>query len=167
MLAAALALAAVGCGGRTVSVPPSAVALVGDIVVTRAELEAQMASVRRVYAAEARPFPARESTGYRRLRQLAVAVLVDTARQRYTAARLGIEITPAQVDGRLRRYKLQQFGGDEERYRARLRQTGTTDAEIRTAIRRELLAAAIREDGRTVASPRVVYGKGFAPAAAG
>jgi SurA-like N-terminal domain len=160
---ALLALVALvtGCGQ---AVPSSAIAVVGGTPVPRADLDAQMAATRQAYAAAGRAFPAAGTAAYEHLRQLAVQLLVDAAALEFTARRLGIEVAAAQVDRRLRLYKLEQFGGDESRYRERLRQTGMTDAAVRAAIRHELLAAAIRRDKRSVAPPKIVYAKGFTPA---
>ena len=46
-----LALVATGCGGGTRSVPPSAIAVVGDRTVPRAAFDAELARARRAYAA--------------------------------------------------------------------------------------------------------------------
>jgi SurA-like N-terminal domain len=149
-LVAALALS--GCGGHEQSVPPGAIAVVGDRAVTRAEFDHELARARRANT---------DSTPERQLRDAVVRLLVDRAQLESEAARAGVVVSPAQVDARLRRLKQTTFGGDESRYRAQLRRTGMTEADVRAAIRAELLTAALR--GRDTKPSKVVYAPGFGP----
>ncbi|HZO62363.1 MAG TPA: hypothetical protein VFB35_05225, partial [Gaiellaceae bacterium] len=77
-----------------------------------------------------------------------------------------VSVNPAQVDARLRALVRRSFGGDEQRFREQLRRTGTTEAEIRSAIRYELLAAALRRAPRGPL-PDVAYAPGFEPTGGG
>ena len=159
-LAAVVVLAA--CGGESRPVPPGAVALVGDRAVTRAALGLELAHVRRVYALEQKTFPARGTGAYREIQDNVVRLLVDRARLEVEAAREGVSVTDAQVEARLMRIKQSAFGGDEERYRAQLIRTGTTDAAVHEAIRIALLSDALV--GKHPKAPRVEYAAGFEPA---
>jgi len=160
LLAAALATLAAGCGHGSRSVPPGAVALVGDRAITRAALDAEVARARRALAARGEAFPKAGTPAFRRLRDSALAVLVDRARLEIEAQRAHVSVDPARVEARLRRLRA-AFGG-EARYREHLRQAGLTEADVREAIRFELLAAALR--GVRSATPPVVYAPGFEPA---
>ena len=160
-LAAAVVLAA--CGGESRPVPPGAVALVGDRAVTRAALDLELAHVRRVYALEQKSFPARGTGAYREIQDNVVRLLVDRARLEVEAAREGVSVTDAQVEARLMRIKQSAFGGDEERYRAQLLRTGTTDAgRARGDPGIALLSDALV--GKHPKAPRVEYAAGFEPA---
>ena len=147
LLLAPLALAALAasCGKDSPSVPASAIAVVGDRTITRAQLVAAMAQARQSYAAQGRPFPPVGTSEYETLRRLAVEVLVEEAELEQEAPRLGVAIDAAQVEARMRRMKEDSFGGSERRYRARLRAARMTDVQVRAAVRAQLLVAAIRQ----------------------
>ena len=162
-LALLAALVLVGCGNEA-GVPPSAIAVVCGRQISRAALAAQIDHARRSYEAAGRPFPAPGTAAYEHLRAITVRLLVERAELDIEADRLGIAITPAQVDARLGRFKQSAFHGSERLYRQRLREQRTTDAEVRAGIRDELLAAALRKAGAEVPKPlNVRYAKGFAP----
>jgi hypothetical protein len=164
-LLAALALA--GCGDKAV-VPPSAIAVVGGRQISRAAFAAQIDEARRSYEAAGRPFPAPGTPTYARLKAIAVRLLVERAELDIEADRLGIAITPAQIDARLGRFKQSAFRGSEQLYRRRLREQRTTDPEVRAGIRDQLLAAALRASGAEIPKPtKVRYARGFAPSDSG
>ena len=108
---------------------------------------AQIDQARRSYEAAGRPFPATGTPAYERLKAITVRLLVERAELDVEADRLGIAITPAQIDARLSRFKQSAFRGNERLYRQRLREQRTTDAEVRAGIRDQLLAAALRAAG--------------------
>lgn len=168
-LAAVLLLAAAGCGHDGAAVPAGAIAVVGDRPVPASALDAQLAQSRRAYAARGQMFPKAGTDAYRRLRDNAVRLLVDRTQLELAAQKLGIAIGRAQVDARLRRLEQTSFGGSEARYRARLRAVGMTEADMRRAIRDELLVAALEQaKSSSLEKPlSVSYAKGFAPAAGG
>ncbi len=151
-----------GCGGGQ-SVPASAIALVGGLPVSRADLAAAIAQSRRAYAAQGKPFPAAGTAAYRHLRELAVRLVVDRARLEVVATRHGATVTPVQVAAAVKRYREQSFGGDAGRYREQLRRSGMTEADVFRAIRTQLLAAAVGRAGAAAERPKVVYAAGFAP----
>lgn len=162
-LAPLLVVAALaGCGGHSAQkVPPGAIAVVGDRAVPRAALDAELVRSRRAYQARGQAFPARGTTAYRRLEDAAVRLVVDRARLEVEAKRAGIVIPDSRVDAGLRRLRDTTFGGDVARYRAQLAMTGMTDADVREAIRTQLLADALR--GRHIQPAAVVYAPGFEP----
>ena len=140
-----LALLSASCGGDSITVPPSAVAVVGERTISKAQLSAALAQARRSYAAQGRDFPAVGTDDYAALRRLAVSVLVEQAELEQEAPRVGVRVDAAQVEARLRRLKEESFGGSEERYRERLRAERMTDAQVRSALRAQLLVQAMRE----------------------
>jgi parvulin-like peptidyl-prolyl isomerase len=147
LLLAPLALAslAASCGGQdSLSVPSSAIAVVGDRTISRSQFTALMAQARQSYAAQGRPFPATGSAAYTELKRLAVSLLVEQAELDQKAPGLGVRIDYAQVEAGIRRLKEESFGGSEQRYRTRLRAAGMTDAQVRSAVRAQLLAEAVR-----------------------
>jgi foldase protein PrsA len=147
LLLGVLALGWLGasCGNGARSVPASAIAVVGDRTISRSQLSALMLQAQQSYAVRGRPFPAAGTPGYEHLQQLAVALLVEQAELEQEAPRLGVEIDSGKVEARLGRLKEDSFGGSEERYRARLRTAQMTDAQVRSAVRAQLLVEAVRE----------------------
>lgn len=168
-LVAALLVVAAGCGHDRATVPPGAIAVVGDRAVPRSALDAQIAQSRRAYAARGQAFPKLGTDAYRRLRDDAVRLLVDRTQLELAAQKLGIVIRPDQVDARLRKLKQTAFGGSEARYRARLRAVGMTNADVRRATRDELLVAALQRANPSALEKvlPVSYATGLAPAANG
>jgi hypothetical protein len=156
----------VGCGATHTAVPATAIAMVGDRSIPRADFEAQMDEARRVFGAQGKPFPALGTPEYERLKDTAVRLLVEREQTFMAARRLGIlPRVLDQVGPTVRRFKQRTFGGSETRYRERLRQTGMTDQDVREAITDQLLAAALKTKASPFKKPlRVVYAKGFAPA---
>ncbi len=136
---------AAGCGHDARSVPRSAIAVVGDRTITRAEFESLIAQARSSYRSRKRAFPAEGTRAYGDLKKAAVRLLVERAQIEQKARGLGVEIDDRAVGARLLRLKQDAFGGSEERYRARLREEGMTDADVRSAVRAELLSAAVYE----------------------
>ncbi len=158
-LLAVVALA--GCGHSAETVPSGAIAVVGDRTIPRAAFDAELTRARRAYAARGQEFPARGTPAYGQVKDAAVSLLVDRAQLELEAQHAGVVIPATEVEGRLRRLKQTTFGGDEKRYRAQLRRTGMTDADVREAIRTQLLVAALR--GKRTRPARVVYAPGFEP----
>lgn len=151
----------VGCGHSAETVPSGAIAVVGDRTIPRAAFDAELTRARRAYAARGQAFPARGTPAYEQVKDAAVRLLVDRARLELEAQDAGVVIPATKVEAHLRRLKRTTFGGDEARYHAQLRRTGMTDADVREAIRTQLLVAALR--GMHTRPPRVVYAPGFEP----
>jgi foldase protein PrsA len=146
LLLAPLALAsplATGCGHDRPTVPQTAVAVVGDRTITRAQFEALMSQARLSYASRGRSFPAAGTSAYAELKATAVRLLVEQAELEQKAPVLGVSIEPGQVAARRELLIDETFGGSEARYRARLREERMTDAQIRSALRAQLLSNAV------------------------
>jgi foldase protein PrsA len=147
LLLAALALAslAASCGSDSISVPAKAIAVVGDRTISRSQFDALMTQARQSYAAQHRDFPAAGTPAYDRLKRLAVDLLVEQAELAQEAPKLGVHVDEDQVEAKLHELKEESFGGSEQRYRARLRAAGMTDAQVRSALRAQLLVDAVRQ----------------------
>jgi len=146
LLAAALVALAAGCGGGgSGSVSGGDVAVVGDVHITRAEVDALLARAERSFKAQKRAFPKAGSTEYRQLQDQAVLVLVRRAEIAQKAEALGVDVSDKQVEERLKQIKKQYFGGSEKRYRDALEDFGLTDAQYRDEMRAQLLSEAIFE----------------------
>lgn len=139
LLLALLALAACGGPGKP-AVPDGAVAVVGDETIPRAELDTLLRQARRTYDSQGRVFPKAGTQEYETLKGQAMRVLVERAQLEQKADDLGVDVREAEVDARLARLKRDYFGGSEQRYRERLREQGMTEAQVRVAVRDELLS---------------------------
>ena len=93
---------AAGCGHDAPSLPRSAVAVVGDRTITRAQYEALMTQARQSYAAQKRSFPKAGTRAYESLKASAVRLLVEQAALEQKAPGLGVTIDGAQVEARRR-----------------------------------------------------------------
>jgi hypothetical protein len=146
LLLAPLVLAsslAAGCGHDSPSVPKSAIAVVGDRTITRAQFDALMSQARRSYAGRGRPFPAPGTRAYVALKTSAVRLLVERAELEQKAPDLGVTIDGDQVEARRQQLIDETFGGSDERYRTRLHEEGMTDGQVRSALRAQLLSEAV------------------------
>jgi hypothetical protein len=141
-LAVALPLAA-GCGHDAASVPRSAIAVVGDRTIARSQFDLLMAQSRQSYSARGRAFPATGTPAYAHLKVIAVRLLVEQAELEQKAPKLGVRIDSAQVENARRRLIEDSFGGSREQYRARLLEARLSDAQVRAALRAQLLSAAV------------------------
>jgi len=146
LLLAPLAFASLttSCGQDTPAVPASAIAVVGDRTISRSQFDGLMAQARQSYTAQRRAFPGQGTSAYEHLKDVAVSLLVERAELEQEAPRLGVQIDDTEVGARLKRLKEDSFGGSEERYRARLREVGMTDGQVRAALRAQLLAEEVR-----------------------
>ena len=162
---AVLVVVVAGCGNNTRTVPSDAIAIVGTQPVSRADFRAELARAQRAYAARGQEFPKPGTDEYRRVRESAVALLVDRARLELEARRAHVAVTQTEIDARLREFKRRTFGADERRFRDQLRRTGLTVEDVRAAIRAELLGAKLRDVETT--DPEVTYAPGFKPASSG
>jgi len=133
---------AAGCG-HDPSVPASAIAVVGDRTIPRADFVALMAQTKDSYTRSGKTFPAPRTPAYAELKDTAVRLLVERAELEQKAPGLGVTVTDGQVDAQRTLLLEETFGGSEATYRARLRAVGMTDAEVRSALRAQLLSQAV------------------------
>jgi foldase protein PrsA len=135
---AGVLVAAAGCGGggsgSAKTLPPSAVAVVGDQTISAAELNVVLAGVKRRDEARGATFPKETTLAYRTLRRKALQTLVQEARFEQKAADLGVKpVTKQDVDAELAKVKRQLFGSKrtEYKYTHELAKEGVTEADLR------------------------------------
>ena len=141
-LVALTALVAAGCGGKD-DVPADAVAVVDGTVITKTQLQDLLARAEKSYQSQKRAFPKAGTSEYTALQNQAVAYLVQREEYVKEADKLGVEVTPAQIDKRVDEVTKQYFGGDKAKLQAQLKQQGYTDAAFREDIEAQLLSEAI------------------------
>jgi len=134
-------LVAAGCGGGTESVPTSAVAVVGNDTITKAEFNQLLAGAKRTYEARKTPFPKAGTTQYKQLQDSAMQYLVQQSELEQKLEDMGLKpVTDADIDKKLAEIKKQFFGGKEKTYRAQLKAQGFTEEQLRQDIRANLLS---------------------------
>lgn len=144
----ALAFVAAACGedeGANKSVPPGAIAVVGDQEIEKAEFDRLIKQAETSAEAQGQEFPEIGSPEYNDLKDAIVRSLVERAEFELEAEEMGIEVTDAEVEKRLDELKQQFFQGDEEKYRKEIAKQGLTDERVREEIRSRLLSEKIYE----------------------
>jgi foldase protein PrsA len=144
----ALAFMATACGedeGANKSVPPGAIAVVGDQEIEKAEFDRLIKQAETSAEAQGQEFPETGSPEYNDLKDAIVRSLVERAEFELEAEEMGIEVTDAEVEKRLDELKQQFFQGDEEKYRKEIAKQGLTDERVREEIRSRLLSEKIYE----------------------
>jgi foldase protein PrsA len=144
----ALAFVAAACGGdegANKSVPPGAIAVVGDQEIEKAEFDRLIKQAETSAEAQGQEFPKTGSPEYNDLKDAIVRSLVERAEFELEAEEMGIEVTDAEVKKRLDELKQQFFQGDEEKYRKEIAKQGLTDERVREEIRSRLLSEKIYE----------------------
>jgi parvulin-like peptidyl-prolyl isomerase len=141
---AVLALLAAGCGGSE-GVPSSAVAVVDGEEITKSELDAFLARVRKTYQANEREFPKAGSPEFQSLQTQAVEFLVQRIEFEKEAGKLGVAVTDKQVDNRVAQVKKQFFKNDQKAFDKQLRQQGYTLETFKADVRGQLLSEKIYE----------------------
>jgi foldase protein PrsA len=144
----ALAFVATACGedeGANKSVPPGAIAVVGEQEIEKAEFDRLIKQAETSAEAQGQEFPETGSPEYNDLKDAIVRSLVERAEFELEAEEMGIEVTDAEVEKRLDELKQQFFQGDEEKYRKEIAKQGLTDERVREEIRSRLLSEKIYE----------------------
>jgi parvulin-like peptidyl-prolyl isomerase len=159
---ALLAILAAACGGSSSSssgsVPGDAVAVVGDQTITTDQFDHLMNQAKRSYAQNHKAFPKEGTAQFEKLKQDAVAFLVQRSEFQQKGDELGITISDSQVDARLTQLKKQYFKGSEQKYQAQLKKQGLTESQVKDDLRAQLLSEAIFKNvtkGTTVSASDV------------
>jgi foldase protein PrsA len=140
-LISALVLVASGCGGGgSTKVPSDAVARVGGDTITKAQFNFLLNGAKRSYKARKSPFPQPGTTAYKQLEDQAMQYLVQQDELEQEAKKLGISITAADVDKRLKQLKQQYFQGNEKAYQAQLKAQGLTEPSLKRDLHAQLLS---------------------------
>ena len=139
VLLAALVAILAGCGGGGGSVPSDAVAQVNGQPISQAQFNQLLAQAKKSYASQKKPWPAAGTPAFDTLKTQAVAYLVQRSEFQQEAQKLGVKITDADVEKRLKQIKKQYFGNSESRYKTQLKQQGLTDTQVRDDLRAQLI----------------------------
>lgn len=132
-------LAAAGCGGSSNKVPAGAVALVNEQQISRAELDKTMERLQLVYKHNKQQFPKPGTDQYQALQTQYVTVLVRQAEYTQEARRLGLNVSPAEIDKRIAEYVKKLFAGSHAKFEKELKAQGYDDAAFRAGVKTELL----------------------------
>jgi parvulin-like peptidyl-prolyl isomerase len=140
-LIAALVAVLAGCGGggSSGSVPNDAVAEVNGQTITQEQFNALLDQAKKSYVTQKRKWPAAGTTEYDTLKNQAVAYLVQREEFQQEADKLGVSVSNADVEKRLKQIKKQYFGNSESRYKSQLKKQGLTDAQVRDDIKAQLV----------------------------
>lgn len=128
------ALLAGACGD---GVPSDAVAVVGDVPISRDEFDSRMQQAKASMIAQYGSFPAEGSAEYDAYAADLVDYLVQTQLVEQGAASLGVEVT--EIDVSLYIADLEESYGGREAFLEELAESGTTYAEAREGVRESLL----------------------------
>ena len=143
-LLAALALVLAACGGGDdKEVPQSAVAVVGDVTVTRAQYEQLLDQAKRSYKQQKREFPKAGTPEHNQLKNQAMQFLVQRAEFAQKAEELDVKVSDKQVEDRLKQIKKQYFGNDDAKYKKQLAEQGLSDEQVRADIEAQLISEGI------------------------
>ena len=131
-------LLAAGCGGSSSSssgVPADDVALCNGQPITKAELQTLVDQSIESFKVNKQPVPKTGSAEYRSLQQRLVQYLVTKCQVEQWGKKLGVKVTPADVQAELTTFIKQNFGGSKAKYQAALKQQHVTDAQVRQNIK--------------------------------
>jgi foldase protein PrsA len=145
LVAVVIGVFAVGCGTSSGEgdVPPDSVAVVGDRTIKKSEFDELVKYAKRSYAAQKRDFPKNGTPEYKQISDQAVRFLVQRAQFEVKADDLGVDVSDDAVDKRVNEYKKERHKGNEEKFRAELKQQGLTEEQAREIIRANLIQEAI------------------------
>jgi foldase protein PrsA len=139
-LAATLVLAACGSSNEEEkSVPPGAIALVGDKAIPKSDLDQLLEQTKKTYEAQKQDFPETGTPAYENVKSTLVKNLVQQAQVEQAGAAMGIKVTDQEVQTKLDALKQQYFQGDEAAFTEELEKQDLTEADVRDDIRAKLL----------------------------
>ncbi len=147
--ALALAVAAVGCGGddddASGDVPATAIAVVGDREIPKAEYDRLLAQAQATYEAREQEFPEAGTPEFAQLRNALVRSLVEQAQFEIAAEELEVTVTDEELETRLDELKQQFFEGDDAKYQEELEKQGLTEEQVLKDLRTRMLSEKIFE----------------------
>jgi parvulin-like peptidyl-prolyl isomerase len=136
----ALPVAACGSSDESKTVPPGAVALVGDKPIEKADLDRLLAQAKTNYEAQKQDFPAVGTPDYQNLRGTLLRGLVQQSQWEQAGGAMGVKVSDQEVGTRLDALKQQYFKGDEEKFKTELEKQGLTEDALRDQLRAKLLS---------------------------
>jgi len=150
LAALALSVAAAGCGGGddeadAPEVPASAIAVVGEREIPKAEYDRLLTQAQATYEAREQDFPAAGTPEFAQLRNALVRSLVEKVQFEIAAEELDIAVTEEELDTRLEELKDQFFEGDDAKYQEELEKQGLTEEQVLEDLRTRMLSEKIFE----------------------
>src|SRR6266545_1605750 len=137
---AATLVAACGSSDSSKTVPPGAVALVGDKAIEKADLDRLLAQTKTNYEAQKQEFPEVGTPQYETLKSTLLKGLVQQAQWEQAGAAMGVRVSDKEIDTRLDALKQQYFKGDEDKFKAELDKQGLTVEQLREQLRARVLS---------------------------
>jgi foldase protein PrsA len=137
---AATLVAACGSSDSSKTVPPGAVALVGDKAIEKADLDRLLAQTKTNYEAQKQEFPEVGTPQYETLKSTLLKGLVQQAQWEQAGAAMGVRVSDKEIDTRLDALKQQYFKGDEDKFKAELDKQGLTVEQLREQVRARILS---------------------------
>jgi parvulin-like peptidyl-prolyl isomerase len=137
---AATLVAACGSSDSSKTVPPGAVALVGDKAIEKADLDRLLAQAKTNYEAQKQEFPDVGTPQYETLKSTLLKGLVRRAQWEQAGAAMGVRVSEKEIDTQLAAFKQQYFEGDEKKFKAELDKQGLTVEQLHEQLRTRLLS---------------------------
>jgi parvulin-like peptidyl-prolyl isomerase len=141
LLAATVGLL-VGCGG---DLPKSAVAKVGDEVITEEELEARVNDFETQYAGQT-PDPETQPDDYKLFQQDVLEYMITYEIASQKAEELGITVTDEEVQKEIDSIRDSSFGGDQAAFDQALAEQNLTVDQLKQGYRESMLLQKVYED---------------------
>jgi parvulin-like peptidyl-prolyl isomerase len=136
---AAVGLALAGCGGGGGPTGGS-IAEVGNVQITQEQFDKLMERAKKSYKTNSQPFPKEGSADFGRIKDQAVAFLVQRAEFAQEADKMGITISDKQIQDRLDQIIKQYFKGSQKAYEKQLKTQGLTQPEVESDIKDQLIS---------------------------
>ena len=137
---AATLVAACGSSDSSKTVPPGAVALVGEKAIEKADLDRLLAQAKTNYEAQKQEFPDVGTPQYETLKSTLLKGLVRQAQWEQAGAAMGVRVSEKEIDTQLAAFKQQYFQGDEKKFKAELDKQGLTVEQLHEQLRARLLS---------------------------
>jgi parvulin-like peptidyl-prolyl isomerase len=135
---------AAGCGGSGAkSVPSNSVAVVGNDNITKSEFTLLLGGTKSAYIAQKTAFPKPGTSQYKALQDQTMKYLVQQSELAQKAKGLGIVVTDADVQARIKQIKKQYFANNETKYKAQLKAQGLTEPLLAINLRGQILSEKI------------------------
>jgi foldase protein PrsA len=133
-------VAACGSSDSSKTVPPGAVALVGDKAIEKADLDRLLAQTKTNYEAQKQEFPQVGTPQYETLKSTLLNGLVQQSQWEQAGAAMGVRISGKEIDTQLIALKQQYFKGDEDKFKAELDKQGLTVEQLREQLHARVLS---------------------------
>jgi foldase protein PrsA len=139
-LVAVLVAGCGGGGGSSAKLLSTDIAVVGSQHISKPMFVELMNEAKVNLKSQGQTFPKAGTTQYSTIKSQAVTLLIQEAEKEGEAAKLGIGVTPKEIQARLDQVKKQYFAGSQKRYQQQLKKQGLTDKEVRDNIKSQLIS---------------------------